>query len=747
MRRVALNANGVRHELELEPRELLVYVLRERLGLTGTNVGCDTSSCGSCTVLVNGESVKSCTMLGVQADGTEITTIEGLATNGELHPVQQAFHDHHALQCGYCTPGMVHGRREPHRERRRDRRGGDPRRARGEPLPLHRVPQHRPGRRGRRGGERHDRHRDGHTFVGTSVKRKEDASLLRGRGTYVDNLTLPGTVFMAVVRSPYPHARIKSVNLDAARAAEGVVAAFSGADLADDWKGCCRAPGRSPRTSRCRRTTRSPSTRRAIQGDGVAVVIAESRAPREGRGRARRGRLRAAPVDRRRREGARRTARRSCTTTSARTSATSGSSTRTTSRRRSTLRDVVVTRRYFQPRLIPNAIEPRGVLAQVGPTGDVTLWSATQIPHILRFALQLVLGIPESKIRVIAPDVGGGFGSKLDVYAEEALAVALARRLGRPVKWTEERSENYSGDDSRARRRARADVRGDQGRRRSRPSSPMRSARWARTSSSSRPASRCSGPGSTRARTRSRTTASRSPASSRTRPRPTRTAAPAGPRRRTCIERTMDALARELGMDPLELRRKNFIKEFPHRWPRGSRSTRATTTRRSTGCSRCSTSDAIRADQAGASDARRREADRRRLLDLQRDVRPRAVAHPRCDPLRGRRLGLGHDPLPAARLGAGRDRDVAARPEPRDDVAQIVADQLGVDRRRRRGAARRHRRLAARDGHVRQPLAGRRRHRSLAREPEDHRQGPPRSSPINSRWRRTTSSSTDGTFA
>ncbi|GIU94937.1 MAG: hypothetical protein KatS3mg012_1394 [Gaiellaceae bacterium] len=107
LRHVALTVNGVRHELELEPRELLAYVLRERLGLTGTNIGCDTSSCGACTVLVNGESVKSCTMLGVQADGLEITTIEGLARDGELHPVQQAFHEHHALQCGYCTPGMV----------------------------------------------------------------------------------------------------------------------------------------------------------------------------------------------------------------------------------------------------------------------------------------------------------------------------------------------------------------------------------------------------------------------------------------------------------------------------------------------------------------------------------------------------------------------------------------------------------------------------------------------------------------
>jgi aerobic carbon-monoxide dehydrogenase small subunit len=104
---VSLTVNGVPYELELEPRELLVYVLRERLGLTGTVVGCDTSSCGSCTVLLDGESVKSCTMLGVQADGYEVTTIEGLAQDGELHPLQESFHEHHALQCGYCTSGMV----------------------------------------------------------------------------------------------------------------------------------------------------------------------------------------------------------------------------------------------------------------------------------------------------------------------------------------------------------------------------------------------------------------------------------------------------------------------------------------------------------------------------------------------------------------------------------------------------------------------------------------------------------------
>ena len=102
-----MKVNGVQREAEVEPRQLLVYFLRENLELKGTNVGCDTTSCGSCTILVDGKSVKSCTMLAVQADGCEITTIEGIAQDGELHPMQQAFHEHHGLQCGYCTPGMI----------------------------------------------------------------------------------------------------------------------------------------------------------------------------------------------------------------------------------------------------------------------------------------------------------------------------------------------------------------------------------------------------------------------------------------------------------------------------------------------------------------------------------------------------------------------------------------------------------------------------------------------------------------
>jgi carbon-monoxide dehydrogenase small subunit len=104
---ISVNINGVARRDEVEPRLLLVHYLRDVLGLTGTHVGCETSICGACTVLLDGQAVKSCTMFAVQADGTNITTIEGLAANGKLHPVQEGFWEHHGLQCGYCTPGMI----------------------------------------------------------------------------------------------------------------------------------------------------------------------------------------------------------------------------------------------------------------------------------------------------------------------------------------------------------------------------------------------------------------------------------------------------------------------------------------------------------------------------------------------------------------------------------------------------------------------------------------------------------------
>jgi carbon-monoxide dehydrogenase large subunit len=398
--------------------------------------------------------------------------------------------------------------------------------------------------------------------VGTPVKRKEDLALLQGRGTYVDNLTLPGTVYLAVVRSPYPHARIRSVNLEAARAAEGVVAAFSGADLAGDW--ASPLPCAWPVTEDIKMPPHFPLAvdEARYQGDGVAVVAAESRALAKDAAELVEVDYEPLPavadVEQALADGAPLVHADLGTNECYVWKLESGEVEAALA-----AADVVVTRRYRQPRLIPNAIEPRAVLAQAGPAGDVTVWSATQVPHILRFALQLVLGIPEAKIRVIAPDVGGGFGSKLDVYAEEALAVALARRLGRPVKWTEERSENYvatiHGRDVVHELTFAATRDGKITAVKSvatcamgaylqlvTPGIPLLGA-WIYSGPYAIPSYSVTFTGVF------------------TNTTPTDAYRGAGrPEATYVLERTMDALARELGMDPVELRRKNLIGEFPY---------------------------------------------------------------------------------------------------------------------------------------------------------------------------------------
>jgi len=279
-------------------------------------------------------------------------------------------------------------------------------------------------------------------FVGTSVKRKEDASLLRGRTTFVDNLTLTGTVFMVLVRCSYPHARIKRVNLDAARAAEGVVAAFSGADLAEDWKG--GLPCAWPVTEDIKMPTHWPVAQDEVrhQGEAVAVVLAETRAQAKDAAEAVAVDYDPLPVvtdaEEALKDGAPIVHADLGTNKSYTWTLSAGEVDKVFSEA-----PVVVKERYYHPRLIPNAIEPRGALAVPVPAqGEFTLYSATQIPHILKIMLGITCGLPEHKLRVIAPEVGGGFGSKLNVYAEELLALALADRLQRPVAWTEDRTEN-----------------------------------------------------------------------------------------------------------------------------------------------------------------------------------------------------------------------------------------------------------------------------------------------------------------
>jgi aerobic carbon-monoxide dehydrogenase large subunit len=282
------------------------------------------------------------------------------------------------------------------------------------------------------------------TYVGASVPRKEDAEFITGQARYTDDISLPGMLWMHMVRSPFAHALIKGVDLSKALAMDGVVGAFSGVDLAEDWAG--PMPMAWPVTEDINNPPHWPLTKDKArhQGDGVAVVVATSRVLAKDAAEAVEVDYEPLPVvvdfEDALAEGASLVHEDFGTNRCYTWTLTNGEVDKVFAEA-----PVVVKERYRIQRQIPNAIEPRSVVAEPLPsTGELTLWSATQIPHIVRVTLAaFVLGMPENKLRVIAPRVGGGFGSKLQVYAEEALALLLARKLGRPVKWTEERSENY----------------------------------------------------------------------------------------------------------------------------------------------------------------------------------------------------------------------------------------------------------------------------------------------------------------
>ena len=219
-----LSVNGEKHEADVEPRLLLVHLLREVLRLTGTHIGCDTTRCGACTVLLDGRPVKSCTVFAVQADGTQLMTVEGLEQDGKLHPLQDGFMEEHGLQCGFCTPGMMMTGYAFLEKQPEPDRGRDPLRHLRQPVPLHRLREHRQGdpvRGGQAAAGRRlmapERPSPEVGGMGHSIKRKEDPRFIRGKGNYVDDVQLPGMLYLDIVRSPYAHAKISKI--DAAQGA------------------------------------------------------------------------------------------------------------------------------------------------------------------------------------------------------------------------------------------------------------------------------------------------------------------------------------------------------------------------------------------------------------------------------------------------------------------------------------------------------------------------------------------------
>ncbi|HEX9416244.1 MAG TPA: xanthine dehydrogenase family protein molybdopterin-binding subunit [Gaiellaceae bacterium] len=398
--------------------------------------------------------------------------------------------------------------------------------------------------------------------IGTPVRRKEDLKLLTGLSRYVDDISVPGMAWMAVVRSPYAHARIGSVDLSAAREATGVIAGFSGQDLAEDWQ--ASLPTAWVPTEDTNHPNHRPLAVDKVRclGEGVAVVVAETRELAKDAAELVAVDYEPLPsvVDAERAlgEGAPLVHDEFGTNRCYTWKLAEGEVDRMFAEA-----PVTVSERYRQQRLIPNAIEPRGCIAQPSPaTGEFTLISATQVPHIVRTTLALVMGIPEARLRVVAPDVGGGFGSKLNVYAEEALVLDLARRLERPVKWIEERSEGYlatthgrdmiqeielaATEEGRIKAvRARLTVNMGAFLQLVTAGTPLLGA-WLYCGAYDMEAYQleCTGVFTNTMSTDAYRGAGR-------------------PEATYAIERAVDALARKLGRDPVEIRRLNFLEEFP----------------------------------------------------------------------------------------------------------------------------------------------------------------------------------------
>ncbi len=284
--------------------------------------------------------------------------------------------------------------------------------------------------------------------LGRGRRRKEDAKLLTGQTNWTDNITLPGLLHMTVLRSPMAHAKVLSVDVSAALEMPGVIAAFSGRDLADVMGASlpCAWPVTPDMVS-------PPHTPLAIDevryvGDGVAVVVARDRYTAADA-------LEAIVVEYDQlpavvdmevalKDGAPLVHSEAGTNRCFLFDFPGAGADYAETVKAAGDDCVIVKRRFRQQRLLPTPMEPRAVVVSpIAAADEFTVWSATQVPHILRVMLAIVTGIPEHKLRVIAPDVGGGFGAKLNVYAEEVLALVVARKLGRPIKWTESRSENY----------------------------------------------------------------------------------------------------------------------------------------------------------------------------------------------------------------------------------------------------------------------------------------------------------------
>jgi CO/xanthine dehydrogenase Mo-binding subunit/aerobic-type carbon monoxide dehydrogenase small subunit (CoxS/CutS family) len=436
---LTLDVNGVPYDLLVDPGRSLVDVLRDELQLTGTKRSCNEGECASCAVHLDGEVVNSCLVLAVQAAGAKITTIEGLAINGTLDPVQQAFADHFASQCGYCTPGMIMTAKAflaenptPTEEQVRQAIRGNLCRCTGYSRIVDaimaasgqtvRVREYRPSE---------------HRVVGKSLPRADAREKVTGQAAYAYDMHLPGMVHGEILRSPHPHARITSIDTERAKAIPGVLAVYTQADMPQSHYGVFVQD----------ETALADGVVR-YQGEGVAAVIAldEPTALRA---------LEAIDVDYEPLPGV----------FDPEAAMAEGAPAVHPDVERNVVAhnrvlagdvdtafaeaDHVFEDRFVTSRQCHTCMEPHAVVADFDASGRVTLHMSSQSTFFDRFSLMGVLGIPANKIRIISPYLGGGFGSKSETHSIYVVAIQASKNLGRPVKMFHSREEEFTSSRTR----------------------------------------------------------------------------------------------------------------------------------------------------------------------------------------------------------------------------------------------------------------------------------------------------------
>ena len=431
----------VPYELGVRPCETLLDVLRERLGLTGSKKGCDMGDCGACTVLVDGKPMNACLLLASTLKGRSITTIEGIATDGELSPIQKAFVGEGGVQCGYCTPGMIvsatallEEHAEPTTDQMEEALAGNLCRCTGY-SGIRRAVRNCANYRGdgtcaRQTERSADVQRDS---VGVSIPRVDAADKVTGRAVYTADISFPNMIYARILGSPHAHARIKSIDASRARALPGVLCVLTGEDVTDTLYGV--SPARYDEHVLAKDKVRHV-------GDEVAAVAAIDMATAEKA-------LSLIEVEYEvleayldpmsaRAEGAIRLHERYERNTNTHVQQSFGDV------ERAFADSYCVREEQFTGNSIYQCpLEPHATIANWDHDGTLVVYTSTQVPHYVQYMLAHVLHIPLGRIRVIRPAVGGGFGGKAETTAMDLCAAILSERTGCPVKMVYTRSDMF----------------------------------------------------------------------------------------------------------------------------------------------------------------------------------------------------------------------------------------------------------------------------------------------------------------